>query len=48
MPAFLQTIKRSYEQVNIRVDGGVDTVQFLEATESLVTIFGVFSWFELC
>jgi len=39
MAPFFDTIKRSYEDVEIREDG-IDTEQFLEATESLVTIFG--------
>jgi hypothetical protein len=41
MAPFLDSIKRSYVDVEIRDGGGVDTEQFLEATESLVTIFGM-------
>jgi hypothetical protein len=40
MPSFFATIRRSYEDVAVSPDDGIDTVQFLEATESLVTIFG--------
>ena len=39
MSTFFDTIKRSYEDVEI-TDNGINTVQFLEASESLVSLFG--------
>jgi len=38
MATFFDSIKRSYENVDI-TDRGIDTSQFLEASESLVTMF---------
>jgi len=40
MATFFDSIKRSYENVDI-TDKGIDTSQFLEASESLVTMFGM-------
>jgi hypothetical protein len=40
MSTFYDTIKRSYENVEI-TDKGINTSQFLEASESLVTMFGI-------
>lgn len=39
MSTFFDTIKRSYEDVEI-TDKGINTSQFLEASESLVSLFG--------
>jgi len=40
MSTFFDNIKRSYEDVEI-TDKGINTIQFLEASESLVTMFGI-------
>jgi hypothetical protein len=40
MSTFFDTIKRSYQDVQI-TDKGINTSQFLEASESLVTMFGM-------
>ena len=40
MSTFFDTIKRSYLDVEI-TDKGINTAQFLEASESLVTMFGI-------
>jgi hypothetical protein len=39
MSTFFDTLKRSYQDVEI-TDKGINTSQFLEASESLVTMFG--------
>jgi hypothetical protein len=39
MSTFFDTLKRSYQDVQI-TDKGINTSQFLEASESLVTMFG--------
>ena len=39
MSTFFDTIKRSYTDVEI-TEKGINTEQFLEASESLVTMFG--------
>ena len=39
MSTFFDTIKRPYQDVQI-TDKGINTTQFLEASESLVTMFG--------
>lgn len=39
MSTFFDNIKRSYENVEI-TEKGINTSQFLEASESLVTLFG--------
>jgi hypothetical protein len=40
MSTFFDTIKRSYEDVEV-TNKGINTAQFLEASESLVTMFGL-------
>lgn len=39
MSTFFDTMKRSYEDVQV-TSNGINTSQFLEASESLVTLFG--------
>lgn len=39
MSTFFDTIKRPYQDVQV-TDKGINTTQFLEASESLVTMFG--------
>ena len=40
MSTFFDTMKRSYEDVQV-TSNGINTSQFLEASESLVTLFGI-------
>src|ERR1700694_3720806 len=40
MATFFDLMKRSYEDVEI-TDRGINTSQFLEASESLVSLFGI-------
>jgi hypothetical protein len=39
---FLHTLKRSFTDVPVK-DGAIATTEFLEAAESLTTLFGKFS-----
>ena len=41
MSTFFDTKKRSYENVEV-TDRGINTIEFLEASESLVLLFGFF------
>lgn len=41
MSTFFDTMKRSYEDVEV-TPKGINTSQFLEASESLVSLFGIF------
>lgn len=38
---WFDTLKRSFADVPIGADDGISTTEFLEAAESLVTLFGV-------
>lgn len=38
---FFETIKRDFKNVTISEDNEIDTSEFLEAAESLVTLFGM-------
>ncbi|CAG8508715.1 640_t:CDS:2 [Ambispora leptoticha] len=40
MSTYFDTVKRSYEEVYIDPERGISTIQFLEATEGLVHLFG--------
>ena len=40
MSTFFDVMKRSYEDVEL-TDKGINTSQFLEASESLVLMFGI-------
>jgi hypothetical protein len=41
IPTFFENMKRSYTQVSLGKDGAISTVEFLDATESILSIFDV-------
>jgi hypothetical protein len=45
---FLDTIKRSFTDVSVNneEDNAIATTEFLEAAESLTTLFGRFPWLD--
>ena len=43
MSTFFDTAKRSFKDVTVGSDNGINTTEFLEAAESVVALFGVCS-----
>lgn len=40
MPTFFETAKRNFKDVTIGSNNEIDTTEFLEASESVVCLFG--------